>query len=187
MERRRFLLAGLAAASMIAFVGCSDAETDVPQTPAAVATYEYRYGDGANAAPIVGVLDFSSGCVRFEDGSVPVFASAAIEWVGDALLIEGDPYRDGDLLDSGGGEYSQPLKEGLSIPTECEGHRYLGIGPSRDFMRSFPPPVARPCHGEFIADVDTSAEGAASPAEAADAGGWIVSGLNCASPSDTTG
>lgn len=225
MDQRRLPLVGLAAASVIALFGCANAETELAQGPAAVATYEYNHGDGSSAARIIGVLDFSSGCVRFEDGSVPVFASAAIEWVDDALLIEGAPHRDGDVLDSSGGEMSQPLDEGLSIPTECEGHSYLGIGPSRDFMRTFTSTVARACHGEFVADVDTSVEGATSQVGAAeawaahtsapdgaplagwvldedgsvtngawrlgltrtDSGGWIVSGLDCATPSDTTG
>ena len=46
MDQRRLPLVGLAAASVIALFGCANAETELAQGPAAVATYEYNHGDG---------------------------------------------------------------------------------------------------------------------------------------------
>ncbi|HEV7951070.1 MAG TPA: hypothetical protein VGP24_15000 [Glaciihabitans sp.] len=75
--------------------------------------------DGYSMAAIIqDELVLHNGCLRFANGTVPIFPSTDVSWDGFALNYRGDDYGVGDSISLGGG--SLPSLAGMELfPPEC--------------------------------------------------------------------
>lgn len=114
------VLAG--AAGILVLAGCSAGPA--PLHPDTVALVAPR-GESM-AALLVGALRLGDDCVTVEiDGATvtPVFPASLVAWDGDALVIDGEPYDDGDPVWLGGGFVveggDRDAPDGIHVPEGC--------------------------------------------------------------------
>jgi FlaG/FlaF family flagellin (archaellin) len=60
--------------------------------------------DGYDVDAVSGILTVANGCVRLEDGTIPVFPDDQAMWDGTALTWKGEQYRPGERVYLGGRE-----------------------------------------------------------------------------------
>ena len=106
-----FIGLGLAAALL---AGCSA----TVNRDNGVVTYEVGPQRAADTAAIKGVLTFVDGCVRFTNGTIPLFPADEVTWDGKQLVLKGVTYSLGDTLELGGGETSRDITS-ASVPERC--------------------------------------------------------------------
>ena len=119
MRRRAATVAVL----LLALAGCSAAPA--PLNPDIVALVPPQ-GGGMDAL-LEGELAIGDECVTvtIPEGTVlPVFPRPLVEWDGASLVVDGEPYEDGDPIALGGGfspedsDFSSPPPE-LHLPPGC--------------------------------------------------------------------
>jgi hypothetical protein len=103
----------MAALLLLVLSGC----TQLSNKDAGAVTYDASSGAG-NAAALSGVLVFENGCVRLENGTIPLFPRNKTSWDGDVLVLDGVTYRIGDTIEVGGGEASRETST-ADVPDRC--------------------------------------------------------------------
>jgi len=68
-----------------------------------------------------GVLVFTDGCLRLQDGTILVFPDDSSSWDGTTLRYSGSEFRMGDEISFGGGQSSltPEIRDIFEIPEEC--------------------------------------------------------------------
>jgi hypothetical protein len=99
-----------------------------------VATYTFVAGPGSpvggsDAALAEGVLTFSDGCVRFENGVIPLFPDSLTKWDGTTVMFNGESYQDGDFMSVAGGFRDDLPVESTNVPQACGPDRIFWVGP----------------------------------------------------------
>ena len=118
-------LVATAALLVLALAGC----TQHPNLDEGVVTYDASSGAG-NAAALSGVLVFENGCVRLENGTIPLFPEDETSWDGEVLVLNGVTYRMGDTIDVGGGETTRDVST-ADVPDSCGDGPLWVVAPSQ--------------------------------------------------------
>lgn len=108
----------------LALTGC----TQLPNLDEGVVTYDASSGAG-NAAAFSGILVFENGCVRFENGTIPLFPKEETSWDGKNLVLNGVTYQMGDTIDVGGGEATRDDST-AHVPDRCGDGPLWVVAPS---------------------------------------------------------
>jgi hypothetical protein len=118
-------LVATAALLVLALAGC----TQHSNLAEGIVTYDASSGAG-NAAGLSGVLVFENGCVRLENGTIPLFPEDEISWDGEVLVLNGVTYQMGDTIDVGGGETSRDVST-ADVPDRCGDGPLWVVAPSQ--------------------------------------------------------
>lgn len=113
MDTRKItLVLALAGATLLA--GCATTSSNA----SGILTYQVGPERGGDDARAEGVLAFDDGCLRFTDGTIPVFPDDEVSWDGTTLVWRGDEYHVGDEIELGGGEGDREHVE-TPVPSNC--------------------------------------------------------------------
>jgi hypothetical protein len=97
--------------------GCAQAGNRINKDEGAV-TYDVGSPRSGDTAALSGVLAFNNGCVRLEEGPIPLFPEDVTSWDGETLVLSGVSYEMGDAIDVAGGEISRD-KATVDVPDRC--------------------------------------------------------------------
>lgn len=67
--------------------------------------------------------------MQFTNGTVVVFPDGFASWVDDALVFEGESFRDGDEVTLGGGPGSGGPAMDAFVPDGCDAESYWMVSP----------------------------------------------------------
>jgi len=81
-------------------------------------TYDVGSARSGDTAALSGVLTFDNGCVRLEEGPIPLFPKDVTSWDGEKLVFDGVTYEMGDTIDVAGGEISRDSAT-VDVPDRC--------------------------------------------------------------------
>lgn len=81
-------------------------------------TYRVGMNRSGDTAALSGVLVFENGCVRFENGTIPLFPDDETSWDGETLTLGGVDYDLGDTIEVGGGETNRDTTS-ADVPERC--------------------------------------------------------------------
>lgn len=99
--------------------------------PARVVTYEPLPKAISMAAGAVGVLVIEDGCLRLDNGLVPVFPASEVTWDGSILTWAGRSYSIGETIRRGGGRGGDPGND-TGILAGCGDGDSWSVGQHRD-------------------------------------------------------
>ena len=108
--------------------GCAADEVAPPEASGLV-TYPLPKDWVASAGLKIGTIAFIDGCVRFEDGSIPVFPDSLTDWDGTTLTFAGEKYQMGDEMSLGAGIAPEGQTEAFTTPESCGDGIVLVISP----------------------------------------------------------
>ena len=129
MKNRIVLAAAVSALALGVLVGCASTTVVASSEaePVGVVTRHVDAGEVSGAALLEGTLAFENGCVRLDDGTVPVFADAAAKWDGTTLTWRGVEYRVGDKISFGGAILTDEQRKAL-VPDSCGAGQGWSVG-----------------------------------------------------------
>lgn len=120
----------VAALALTVLSGCASSAADAPlNEDNGAVTYQVGSLRSGDSAAFSGVLVFEDGCVRFENGTIPIFPADETSWDGEELVFDGVTYRMGDTLEVGGGQGSRDTTT-ADVPARCGDGTLWGVAPS---------------------------------------------------------
>jgi hypothetical protein len=93
-------------------------------------TYHVGMIRSGDAAALSGVLVFENGCVRLENGTIPLFPDDETSWDGETLTLRGVDYELGDTIEVGGGETNRDTTS-ADVPERCGDGPLFVVAPGR--------------------------------------------------------
>jgi hypothetical protein len=110
--------------------GCTASESVAPESSELI-TYPLTENWIASAGLKTGTLTIEEDCIRFEDGSIPVFPDSITSWDGTILTFAGDEYKIGDEMALGGDVVPEGENGSYSIPKSCGDGAVIIVSPPR--------------------------------------------------------